>query len=225
MEEIKVTSDNGIQFLIQEEGLVKRPYLDQAGIPTIGIGCTYYENGTKVKMSDSPITTERAISLFRNLLKIYELSVYSVTRDDINHNQFDALTSLSFNIGVYGFKESTLVKKVNANPNDPSIRTQFEAWRNATINGKKQPILLGRRKREATLYFKPDKSLTKPAEQTYVDQVKHIQLQLIKAGYRLDADGIFGKLTKAAIKDFQAKHNLIVDGIAGRQTLAELNKV
>ncbi|RYF09996.1 MAG: hypothetical protein EOO42_23200, partial [Flavobacteriales bacterium] len=73
MEEIKQVSNTGIQFLIGEEGLVKRPYLDQVGIPTIGVGCTYYENGTKVKMTDPPITTERAIQLFRNLLKNYEL--------------------------------------------------------------------------------------------------------------------------------------------------------
>ena len=223
MTEIRDVSDNGIQFLIGEEGLVKRPYLDAAGIPTIGIGCTYYENGTKVKMSDPAITTERAISLFRNLLNIYELAVYSTTRDDINHNQFDALTSLTYNIGTYGFKGSTLLKKVNANPNDPAIQAQFEAWRNATVNGKKKPILLARRKREAALYFTPMARSVKSPEQTYLEHVKHVQSQLIKAGYRIDADGIFGKLTKAAVMDYQGKSGLDVDGIVGRETLAALN--
>lgn len=161
MKEIRETSNKGIQFLIKEEGLVKRPYLDQVGVPTIGVGSTYWEDGTKVKMTDAPITTERAIQLFRNTLKGYELAVYSSTRDDINHNQFDALTSFTYNVGTNGFKTSELVKKVNQDKEDPKIRQAFEAWKNA--GGK--PILLARRKREAALYFTPDN-----AQQT-IDQL------------------------------------------------------
>lgn len=139
----------GIDFLINEEGLVLKPYRDSVGIPTIGIGCTYYEDGTRVKMTDPPISRDRAIGLFKNLLKNYETAVWSVTRDDINQDQFNALTSICFNIGVSAFKGSTLVKRVNKNPNDPSIKGAFEMWKNA--GGK--PILLGRRRREAALYF------------------------------------------------------------------------
>jgi len=219
MKEITQTSNQGIQFLINEEGLVKRPYLDQVGIPTIGIGCTYYENGVKVKLTDPPITTERAIALFRNLLKNYELAVYSSTRDDINHNQFDALTSFTFNVGVAGFKSSELVRKVNSDKNDPNIQGGFEAWKNA--GGK--PILLERRKREAKLYFTPENTQQATDVQLYINQVKFIQTKL---GFNVsEIDGIFGKKTVAAIKEFQKKKGLIVDGIVGRQTLAELNKI
>lgn len=148
--EIKTVSDAGIEFLLKEEGLILHPYKDQVGIPTIGVGCTYYENGERVKMTDPGITRERAIELFRNLLKHYETAVWSVTRDDINQNQFDALTSLCFNIGVGRFKASTVVKRVNNNPANTAIRDAFLMWKNA--GGK--PILLNRRKREAALYFK-----------------------------------------------------------------------
>lgn len=147
--EIKTVSANGIDFLIKEEGMILKPYRDAVGIPTIGIGCTYYEDGTRVKMTDKPISKDRAIGLFRTVLQHYEKAVWSVTRDDINQNQFDALTSLCFNIGVNGFKGSTVVKRVNANPSDPSIKAAFEMWKNA---GSK-PILLNRRRREAKLYF------------------------------------------------------------------------
>lgn len=215
--EIKETSATGIQFIIKEEGLVKRPYKCSAGVPTIGIGATYYENGTKVKMTDPPISTERAISLFKNLLKGYELAVYSITRDDINHNQFDAQVSLAFNIGIAGYKGSTLVRRVNKNPNDPSIRVAFEMWKNA--GGK--PILLGRRRREADLYFTPDSTqMINDVEEIYKNQVKHIQSKL-----KLPIDGIFGTQTKAALISFQKTHGLIADGIAGPQTLTALNKL
>lgn len=216
MREIRETSNKGIQFLINEEGLVKRPYLDQVGVPTIGIGSTYWENGSKVKMTDAPITTERAIQLFRNTLKGYELAVYSMTRDDINHNQFDALTSFTYNVGTNGFKISELVKKVNQDKDDPKIQQAFEAWKNA--GGK--PILLARRKREAALYFTPDNLQQATDEQLYINQVKHIQTKL-----GLPDDGVFGKNTKAAVIFFQKKHGLIADGIVGPQTLDELNKI
>lgn len=217
MKEITETSNKGIQFLIQEEGLVKRPYLDSVGIPTIGVGMTYYpDSGRKVKMTDPPLTTEQAIKYFRMMLKNYEHGVYSVTRDDINQNHFDALVSLTYNIGVAGFKSSTLLKKVNANKDDKSISAEFEKWKNA--GGK--PILLARRKREAELYFKPVVEQQATDEQLYINQVKMVQTKL-----GVDADGIFGKNTKAAVIEFQKKHKLAPDGIVGPATLAELNKI
>jgi lysozyme len=99
-------------------------------------------------MTDAPITKERAYSLFENVLKHYEMSVYTSTRDDINQNQFDALVSLAFNIGTNAFKKSTLVKRVNKNPKGADIEGAFLMWKNA--GGK--PILLNRRKREYELY-------------------------------------------------------------------------
>lgn len=146
MTEIKQMDKAGIDFLIKEEGIRYTPYLDSVGIPTIGIGATYYEDGRKVTMKDPQITPERAISLFKNLLKHYELAVYSVTRDDINQSQFNALCSLCYNIGVGSFKKSTVVKRVNADPNDSSIGEAFMMWR-------KPAALIKRRQREVALYF------------------------------------------------------------------------
>lgn len=100
-------------------------------------------------MKDKPITKERALELFKNVLKGYEMEVYSRTRDDINQNQFNALVSLCFNIGRNGFKSSTVLKRVNANKSDPTIKQAFEMW----INAGGKPILLARRTREAKLYF------------------------------------------------------------------------
>lgn len=146
MPEIKYLDKKGIDFLIKEEGLRLKPYLDSVGVPTIGVGNTYYENGQRVKMSDPAMTKERAIELFKSILSHYETAVWSVTRDDITQNQFNALVSLAYNIGVNGFKGSTVVKRVNKNPNDPAISNAFQMWR-------KPAVLLSRRKRESALYF------------------------------------------------------------------------
>ena len=49
--------------LIGYEGYESKPYLDSAKVATIGIGSTSYENGSKVKMTDKPITKERAVQI------------------------------------------------------------------------------------------------------------------------------------------------------------------
>ncbi|MFT3749306.1 MAG: lysozyme [Agriterribacter sp.] len=149
LSEIQHLSKNGLAFIGKEEGCILKPYLDSVGVPTIGYGNTYYENGVRVKMSDLPISKDRALSLFLNTLSFYEKTVWSSTRDDINQNQFDALVSLTYNIGVNGFKNSTVLKLVNKNPSDPKITEAFKLWKNA--GGK--PVLLQRRIREAILYF------------------------------------------------------------------------
>lgn len=147
--EIKTVDKKGIDFLVREEGCVLHPYLDSRKIPTIGIGCTYYSNGKRVTMQDPPITMAKAVQLFHNILSHYETAVWSVTRDDITQNQFNALVSFSYNVGVTAFKNSNLLKSVNKNPHDLGITSSFYAWRFA--GGK--PILGPRRLREALLYF------------------------------------------------------------------------
>lgn len=146
--EIKELDQAGLDFLANEEGCILHPYPDSVGVWTIGIGCTYYEDGTRVRPTDVPITKERAYQLFKNVLKHYEMTVWSSTRDDINQNQFNALVCLCYNIGVNGFKGSTVVKRVNSNPADPKIADAFLMW-------NKPKVLIQRRKREVKLYFRP----------------------------------------------------------------------
>ena len=144
--EIKETSAAGIEALIQREGLILHPYLDTVGVPTIGVGNTYYEDGRKVSLKDPAITKARAIELFKYILKQYELAVYSTTRDDINQNQFDSLVSLTYNIGINAFKNSTLLKRINATAATIDIEKAFMMW-------SKPKEIIGRRKTEVKQYF------------------------------------------------------------------------
>ncbi|WP_432708997.1 lysozyme [Pedobacter sp.] len=140
--------DLGVDFLIQEEGMVLHPYLDSAGIPTIGVGCTFYEDGTKVKMTDKPITKKRAIDLFKNTVATFEVTVSSVLQVEVTQNQFNALVSLCYNIGGGAFVNSTLLKKLNEKAPLPEIESWFLVWNKVGT----EPILLGRRKREFSLF-------------------------------------------------------------------------
>jgi lysozyme len=146
--EIKELDNLGLITLEKLEGIRLKPYFDSVGVATIGIGCTYYEDGTRVKITDKPITKERAYKLFKTILIPYEKQVWSTTRDDITQNQFNALVCLCFNIGQTNFRQSTVLKRVNKNMSLEEIRAAWLMWKFA--GGK--PILLGRRKEEIELF-------------------------------------------------------------------------
>ena len=150
---MKVTkiSKEGIELIKKFEGLKLKPYLCSAGVPTIGYGNTFYENGVKVKLSDPAISQERADQLLAFTLTSFEKYVDSFCRDDISQHQFDAFVSFCFNLGPNNLKSSTLLKKVNANPIDESIRLEFGKWTKA--GGKVLKGLVTRRTAEADLYF------------------------------------------------------------------------
>ena len=150
---MKITkiSTKGLELIKKYEGFSSKPYLCPAKVPTIGYGSTYYEDGSKVKLTDSPITQERATKLLEALLVSFEKAVDSYCIDTINQSQFDALCSFAYNCGVGNLKSSTLLKKVNVNPDNPTIKDEFLKWTKG--GGKTMPGLIRRRTEEAQLYF------------------------------------------------------------------------
>jgi len=138
---------NCIDLIKKFEGLKLESYKCPAGLWTIGYGNTQWENGIRVK-ENQVIDIQRAEKLL-----IYWVSKYA---DRItvkcNQNQFDALVSFAYNVGIGNFDSSTLKKKVIANPNDPTIRDEFMKW--VSSRGKQLAGLVKRREAEANLYFK-----------------------------------------------------------------------
>lgn len=132
------------------EGLRLEAYLCPANVPTIGWGNTRYENGNPVKMGDK-INKSRADELFKNIVEGFSSGVFVLVKSELNENQFSALVSFAYNVGLGNLQRSTLLKKVNANPNDKSIMVEFIRWNKA--GGKIMPGLTRRRKAEAQLYF------------------------------------------------------------------------
>jgi lysozyme len=147
---MKLNSE-GYKLITKHEGLVLKPYLCPAKVPTIGYGNTYYEDGKKVTLLDKPITKERAFEMFKEIADRFAKAVSQSVTSDINQNQFNALVSFAYNVGVANFKKSTLLKLVNANPNDPNIKNEFMKWKKA--NGVVLNGLIKRRNDESNYYF------------------------------------------------------------------------
>jgi len=132
------------------EGCRLEAYLCPASVPTIGYGSTYYEDGRPVKLGDA-ITQERADQLFEAIAEDFAKRVRSLLKVGLNENQFSALVSFTYNVGVANLKKSTLLKKVNINPSDTTITDEFLKWNKA--GGKVLAGLTRRREQEAKLYF------------------------------------------------------------------------
>ena len=143
-------STNGFNLLAELEGVVLNPYKDSVGIPTIGIGSTYYEDGTKVTMKDKAITKERAIQLAKNVVKSFEARVNKSIVVPMTQNQFDAMVLLCYNIGESGFARSSVVKNFNAG-NLQKAADSFLLWNKA--GGKVSKGLTNRRQKERNLFL------------------------------------------------------------------------
>jgi lysozyme len=145
-------SQNCINLIKLFEGYKPKAYLCPAGVPTIGYGSTMYTTGLKIKIGDT-INEQQA-----NELLMWELrnKAYALHGLKINQNQFDALLSFCFNLGIGAFAKSTLKKKIVANPNDKSIKAEFMKWNKARVGGQLMELkgLTRRRIAEAELYFK-----------------------------------------------------------------------
>ena len=142
----------GLELIKSFEGFYSKPYLDPIGIPTIGYGATYYPNKKKVTMKDKPLTEKEASNLLKEMMITYENDVKRLVKRELNQNQFDALVSFTYNLGSANLGKSTLLKKINANPCDKTIKDEFLKWNKA--GGKVLNGLTRRRNAEAELYFK-----------------------------------------------------------------------
>jgi lysozyme len=146
-----ILNNKGYLLITNHEGLRLKPYLCPAKIPTIGYGNTYYTDGKRVTLLDKEITKQQAFDMFKEVANRFAKRVDELVTSNINQNQFNALVSFAYNVGTGNFASSTLLKKVNRNPDDLTIKDEFLRWNKAggkVING-----LTNRRNEEADLYF------------------------------------------------------------------------
>jgi lysozyme len=138
------TGSAGIALIKRWEGLRLEAYKDPVGIWTIGYG------HTKGVTPGMVITQAQAEQMLRNELFEYEGYVKQYVKAPINQSQFDSLVSFTYNLGPGNLANSTLLKKVNANPSDPTIYDEFVKWNKA--GGEVLTGLTKRRIEEAELY-------------------------------------------------------------------------
>jgi len=135
------------KLCMQFEGFRSKPYLCPAGIPTIGYGSTYYSNGTKVTLADSPLDEGNARKLLMDELNHTYLP--AVIRNcpilATDERRLNAVVDFCYNLGTGRLQTSTLKRKINAQDWE-GAKEELMKWSKA--GGKVLPGLLKRRQAE-----------------------------------------------------------------------------
>jgi lysozyme len=146
-------NQKGIDLIRQCEGCKLEPYKDVAGLWTIGIG-HLIRDGEKF----TTITKEQAEELLRKDLEPVIADVKQLVKIPLNDNQFSALVSFDYNVGVGALRTSTLLKKLNAG-NLEGVENEFPRWAKARDphTGEMKVIdgLMTRRLLESMLFSLP----------------------------------------------------------------------
>lgn len=199
-----IVSASGRAFIAQFEGCVLHTYLDTAGVPTIGIGCTGPE-----AWPGRVITQGEADKMFaERLAKEFEPGVNAAIGDaPTTQPQFDAMASLAFNIGVGGFARSSICSQHKAG-NYTAAADRFSLY--IMSAGRVLEPLRNRRLMEEKLYLSelpksstPSRPVTMVPTYTRVDCAREMQKALKALGLYTDVvDGIWGDNSKAAYDAF-----------------------
>ena len=151
-------SQHGLSLLEQWEGFKLQVYKDSAGLPTIGVGhlLTRSEltsgkiiiNGVPVKYANG-LTQQQVNDLLAQDVKPAAQAVSDGVKVALNQNQFDALVSFTFNVGIMAFRGSTLLRLLNQGQYD-QVPTQLLRWTRA--GGVVVQGLVNRRNNEIKLW-------------------------------------------------------------------------
>lgn len=128
------------------EGLELEAYLCPANIWTIGYGHT-----GDVKEGDT-ITKAEADELLEKDLEKFRGGVNRCVKVPLNENQFGALVSFAYNVGIGSLQSSTLLKLLNACDYD-AASDQFLRWNKS--GGKVLTGLTRRREAERAVFLTP----------------------------------------------------------------------
>lgn len=150
----------------------QRRYRGKLDVPTIGYGCT---EGVQMGMVWTEAEAEAAL---RREIAKFEAAVTKSVKVEINQNEFDAMVSLSYNIGAAAFGRSTVLKRLNKGDRLGAANA-FEMWNK--VGAFVEKGLVSRRAREKALFLKPSAAPPLPAMPQTVSEAATISKPTIAA--------------------------------------------
>lgn len=152
-------STAGLEKLMTWEGCRQALYRDSGRKLTIGVGHLLTEEELasgliqgKHSFKGRPLTRDECRDILSVDVARAESAVNKYVRVLINQNQFDTLVSFAFNVGVYAFERSTLLRKLNAQDR-AAVPHELSRWNK--VNKKVVLGLTNRRAAEAELWKSP----------------------------------------------------------------------
>jgi len=134
-----------------EGGLYLKAYQDSGGVWTIGWGSTYdFDKQRKVQQGDV-ITEAQAQKWLDMETSQNAMDIKKLVTVPLNNNQLNALISFVYNVGINGFKASSMLRLLNSGADKNTVAAQFDRW--VYDNGVKVKGLINRRTAEKKLFL------------------------------------------------------------------------
>jgi lysozyme len=143
------TSESGRDLIKRFEGEILKVYLDPISLPTLGVGHLLTKAELNRYPVGTPISRELSDEFLRKDLERFERGVSQLVTSPTTQNQFDAMLSLAFNIGLTNFQKSSVLRYHNEGRYSAAANS-FLLWNKA--GGKVLNGLVRRRKAERELY-------------------------------------------------------------------------
>lgn len=218
-------SKNGLNLIKKFEGCRLTAYKPVSSERYYTIGYGHYSPSIHKGQHISQATAEQ---LLKNDTETFVSAVSKAVKVSLNQNQFDALVSFTYNLGIGNLQSSTLLKLINKK-DFKGAANEFPKWVHS--NGKVLNGLVKRRAAEKALFIKtmpkPKKNYTSIAYDGKLykigsrgERVKMIQraLNIALGKTVVIVDGIFGNQTRNQVVSYQKRHKLSIDGIVGKET-------
>lgn len=195
-------SKNCVDMVKGFEGFSATVYKDIVGVPTLGYGMT----GAEIK-GLTRVTEVQASEMLKKLIDTKYAFTISTDLDahkvKLNQNEFDALVSMAYNIGVGGLLGSTLYKHVCLGIRIPAtITADFQMWSKA--GGKVVQGLLNRRTKEAKLFLTPIPIVVPiSVKENYCKKFQVFYNKATQTGSPISEDGVYGATTQKAFDKMQ----------------------
>jgi lysozyme len=146
------TLTNALNFIKKAEGgLYLKAYQDSGGVWTIGWGSTYdFDKQRKVQQGDV-ITEAQAQKWLDMETSQNAMDIKKLVTVPLNNNELNALISFVYNVGINGFKASSMLRLLNSGADKNTVAAQFDRW--VFDNGVKVKGLINRRNAEKKLFL------------------------------------------------------------------------
>lgn len=143
-------SEQGLALIRKFEGFSATPYICPAGLKTIGYGHVIREGET---LPEKVISREQGEIILKQDVRLYSEAIALLVSVPLNQNQFDALISLIYNIGVYAFEKSSLLRFLNQGDFEKTA-AEFNRW--VYVKKQKNRGLIARRAVESQLFSRKE---------------------------------------------------------------------
>lgn len=167
----------GLDFLKKWEGCVLTAYKDVGGTLTIGYGFTYLPDRPLVE--GLTITQEECDEYFKKILQVYENGVIECLKVKVTQNQFNALVSFAYNLGVGCLKYSDLIRYINTN----DFSNAMQEWAKYVHVGQTVVQGLVNRRREEMELFSSNKDNTTQNHVKNISSIAELAIEVMHGKY------------------------------------------